>query len=139
MCVFNSLPVVAFVLRVKDHTAWTHAGGAQVAQMIGLDPTECERPEFALAFSGAAHLPGSKPFAQNYGMMEAARASSTTTRLMHLTLPAVGLHAGGHQVRDDICRACTLAVEMEIALLFVSALYFCFTFCACSLAPGQAS
>ncbi len=35
--------------------------------MIGLDPTECERPEFPLVFSGAAPLPGTQPYAQCYG------------------------------------------------------------------------
>ncbi len=41
---------------------------AEVAQMIGLDPEECERPEFAAVFSGNAPLPqGIRPYAQNYG------------------------------------------------------------------------
>lgn len=35
--------------------------------MVGLDPTECERPEFPLLFCGAAPLPGSRPYAQCYG------------------------------------------------------------------------
>jgi len=39
----------------------------QMAGEIGLDPSECERPEFALIMSGAAPMPGSKPYAQCYG------------------------------------------------------------------------
>ena len=36
--------------------------------MIGLDPEECRRPEFAAVFSGNAPLPqGVRPYAQNYG------------------------------------------------------------------------
>ncbi len=36
--------------------------------MIGLDPEECERPEFAAVFSGNAPVPqGVRPYAQNYG------------------------------------------------------------------------
>jgi hypothetical protein len=36
----------------------------EVCELIGLDPSECERPEFALIFSGcAAFLPG-RPYAQ---------------------------------------------------------------------------
>ena len=36
--------------------------------MIGLDPEECERPQFAAVFSGSAPLPqGVRPYAQNYG------------------------------------------------------------------------
>lgn len=41
---------------------------ADVARMVGLDPAECERPEFAAVFSGNAPLPGGpRPFAQCYG------------------------------------------------------------------------
>lgn len=44
------------------------AYSASVAHMIGLDPAECERPEFAAVFSGNAPLPhGARPFAQCYG------------------------------------------------------------------------
>ncbi|KAF5831621.1 hypothetical protein DUNSADRAFT_12812 [Dunaliella salina] len=39
----------------------------QMAEELGLDPSECERPEFALVMSGAAPMPGSKPYAQCYG------------------------------------------------------------------------
>ena len=36
--------------------------------MIGLDPEECRRPEFAAVFSGNAPVPqGVRPYAQNYG------------------------------------------------------------------------
>ena len=36
--------------------------------MIGLDPEECRRPEFAAIFSGNAPVPqGVRPYAQNYG------------------------------------------------------------------------
>ena len=36
--------------------------------MIGLDPEDCERPEFAAVFSGNAPVPqGARPYAQNYG------------------------------------------------------------------------
>lgn len=36
--------------------------------MIGMDPEECERPEFAAVFSGNAPVPqGVRPYAQNYG------------------------------------------------------------------------
>lgn len=38
-----------------------------VCKLLGLDPSEGERPEFALIFSGAAPLPGGKPYAQCYG------------------------------------------------------------------------
>ena len=39
-----------------------------VARMIGLDPAECERPEFAAVMSGNAPLPnGPQPYAQLYG------------------------------------------------------------------------
>lgn len=41
---------------------------AEVAQMIGLDPEECRRPEFAAIFSGNVPVPqGVRPYAQNYG------------------------------------------------------------------------
>jgi uncharacterized protein YdiU (UPF0061 family) len=44
------------------------AYSADVARMIGLDPAECERPEFAAAMSGNAPLPnGPRPYAQLYG------------------------------------------------------------------------
>jgi hypothetical protein len=56
----NALPLL---LR---HTSPTLPFG-QVARLIGLEPQECERPEFALLFSGAAPLPGAAPYAQNYG------------------------------------------------------------------------
>ena len=46
----------------------TIAFSEEVATMIGLDPGESDRPEFALVFSGNALLPGdSKPYAQCYG------------------------------------------------------------------------
>ncbi|KAF8058303.1 selO [Scenedesmus sp. PABB004] len=45
----------------------TVAYSAAVAALLGLDPAECERPEFALVMSGAAPLPGSEPYAQTYG------------------------------------------------------------------------
>lgn len=39
-----------------------------VARLIGLDPAECERQEFAAIFSGNAPLPnGPRPWAQCYG------------------------------------------------------------------------
>lgn len=48
--------------------ARTVAYSANVAHMIGLDPAECERPEFAAVFSGNAPLPnGVRPYAQCYG------------------------------------------------------------------------
>ncbi|GAX80282.1 hypothetical protein CEUSTIGMA_g7720.t1 [Chlamydomonas eustigma] len=37
------------------------------SQLLGLDPVEASRPEFALVFGGAAPLPGSEPYAQCYG------------------------------------------------------------------------
>ncbi|GLC40033.1 hypothetical protein PLESTB_001518300 [Pleodorina starrii] len=40
---------------------------SQVARLVGLDPTECERPEFPLLMAGAAPLPGSRPYAGCYG------------------------------------------------------------------------
>ncbi|GIL48322.1 hypothetical protein Vafri_4601 [Volvox africanus] len=40
---------------------------SQVARLVGLDPTECERPEFPLLMSGAAPLPGSRSYAACYG------------------------------------------------------------------------
>ncbi|CAL5218909.1 g654 [Coccomyxa viridis] len=46
----------------------TVAYSPEVAQMIGLDPEECQRPEFAAVFSGNAPVPqGVRPYAQNYG------------------------------------------------------------------------
>lgn len=50
-------------------TPRTVAYSADVARQIGLDPAECERPEFALCFSGNATLPtgGGVAFAQCYG------------------------------------------------------------------------
>ncbi|KAK9915711.1 hypothetical protein WJX75_003009 [Coccomyxa subellipsoidea] len=46
----------------------TVAYSGDVARMIGLDPAECERPEFAATFSGNAPVPGgSRPYAQCYG------------------------------------------------------------------------
>ena len=40
-----------------------------VAQLVGLDPSELERPEFALIMSGNASLPGTsgRTYAQCYG------------------------------------------------------------------------
>jgi hypothetical protein len=43
------------------------AASPEVAALIGLDPAECDRPEFAMLFAGNAPLPGSRPYAQNYG------------------------------------------------------------------------
>lgn len=45
----------------------TLAVSEQVARLIGLDPAETARPEFAAIFSGNAPLPGSKTYAQCYG------------------------------------------------------------------------
>ncbi|CAK0779519.1 hypothetical protein CVIRNUC_004792 [Coccomyxa viridis] len=46
----------------------TVAFSPEVAQIIGLDPEECRRPEFAAIFSGNAPVPqGVRPYAQNYG------------------------------------------------------------------------
>eukprot|EP00884_Botryococcus_braunii_P018806 jgi/Botrbrau1/5609/Bobra.97_2s0032.1 len=44
-------------------------GSTEVAQLIGLDPAEFDRPEFAQIFSGNAQLPASdgKSYAQCYG------------------------------------------------------------------------
>jgi uncharacterized protein YdiU (UPF0061 family) len=39
----------------------------EVCRLIGLDPAEASRPEFALAMAGAAALPGARPYAQCYG------------------------------------------------------------------------
>jgi uncharacterized protein YdiU (UPF0061 family) len=51
-----------------DSLPVTVAYSAEVAQMVGLDPAECERPEFAAIFSGNAPLPqGPRPYAQCYG------------------------------------------------------------------------
>lgn len=47
--------------------SWSLHVPPQVARMVGLDPTECERPEFPLVMSGAAPLPGSRPYAAAYG------------------------------------------------------------------------
>lgn len=40
--------------------AYSHAA----CQELGLDPTECERPEFPLIMGGSAPLPKGRPFAQ---------------------------------------------------------------------------
>ncbi|MFZ5466884.1 MAG: protein adenylyltransferase SelO [Pseudomonadota bacterium] len=39
----------------------------EVARLIGLDPAECQRPEFAEVFGGNALLPGMEPYAACYG------------------------------------------------------------------------
>jgi len=39
----------------------------EVACLIGLDPAECQRPEFAAVFGGNALLPGMEPHATCYG------------------------------------------------------------------------
>lgn len=39
----------------------------EVASLIGLDPAETQRPEFARIFAGNEPLPGAQPFAQCYG------------------------------------------------------------------------
>lgn len=39
----------------------------EVASLLNLDASECERPEFAMVFSGQAPLPGAQPYAQCYG------------------------------------------------------------------------
>ena len=39
----------------------------EVARLIGLDPAETQRPEFARIFAGNEPLPGAQPFAQCYG------------------------------------------------------------------------
>ncbi|MFZ5537811.1 MAG: protein adenylyltransferase SelO [Pseudomonadota bacterium] len=39
----------------------------EVARLIGLDPEECQRPEFAEVFGGNALLPGMEPYAACYG------------------------------------------------------------------------
>lgn len=45
------------------------AGAPAVAQLVGLDPRELHRPEFAASFSGNALLPagGVRPYAHVYG------------------------------------------------------------------------
>ena len=45
------------------------AGAPAVAQLLGLEPRELRRPEFAAAFSGNAPLPagGVRPYAHVYG------------------------------------------------------------------------
>jgi uncharacterized protein YdiU (UPF0061 family) len=43
------------------------AYSAEAAALVGLAPAECERPEFAMVFSGNAPLPGARPYAQCYG------------------------------------------------------------------------
>lgn len=45
----------------------TIASSPEVASLIGLDPAELDRPEFAMIFSGNAPLPASRPYAQCYG------------------------------------------------------------------------
>ena len=42
----------------------TIAHSPDVCALIGLDPTEAERPEFALIFGGSMALPGGKSYAQ---------------------------------------------------------------------------
>lgn len=39
----------------------------ECAELLGLDPSELSRPEFALVFGGSAVLPGMDPYAQCYG------------------------------------------------------------------------
>ncbi|KAG1663376.1 hypothetical protein FOA52_007113 [Chlamydomonas sp. UWO 241] len=43
------------------------AASPDVARLLGLDPAETVRPEFALVMAGAAPLPGGVPYAQCYG------------------------------------------------------------------------
>lgn len=47
----------------------------QVAAFLDLDPSECERPEFAMILAGAAPFPGAQPYAQvsQYEMGTGAR------------------------------------------------------------------
>jgi hypothetical protein len=46
---------------------WTVTFSPEVCELLSLDPSECQRPEFAMIFSGAAPLPGGAPYAQCYG------------------------------------------------------------------------
>lgn len=56
----------------------TVAYSPAVAQMVGLDPAECERPEFAAIFSGNASLPqGTRTYAQCYGGHQFGMVSSS--------------------------------------------------------------
>lgn len=50
-----------------DGSPTTIISSDAVSKLIGLDPSEAQRPEFALCFGGAALLPGSRPYAQCYG------------------------------------------------------------------------
>ncbi|KAL4433856.1 hypothetical protein ABPG75_000297 [Micractinium tetrahymenae] len=45
----------------------TIAASADVARLVGLDPEEARRPEFALIFSGNAPLPQTRSYSQCYG------------------------------------------------------------------------
>ncbi|PSC69159.1 seleno O [Micractinium conductrix] len=45
----------------------TIAASADVARLVGLDPEEAKRPEFALIFSGNAPLPQTRSYSQCYG------------------------------------------------------------------------
>lgn len=45
----------------------TLAASADVARLVGLDPEETRRPEFALIFSGNAPLPQTRSYSQCYG------------------------------------------------------------------------
>jgi serine/tyrosine/threonine adenylyltransferase len=40
------------------------AASSEVCELLGLDSSESDRPEFPLIFSGNAALPGGKPYAQ---------------------------------------------------------------------------
>ncbi len=65
--------------------------------MIGLDPEECGRPDFAAVFSGNAPVPqGVRPYAQNYGGHQFGMVPLSGARRLFLlcdTNPSCGLKA----------------------------------------------
>ena len=73
--------------------------------MIGLDPEECRRPEFAAIFSGNAPVPqGVRPYAQNYGGhqfgMVLHRCASCSENLLAILHAA---HASSCNAESCVC------------------------------------
>jgi len=69
------------------------AAAPAVAQLIGLEPGDMQRPEFAAAFSGNAPLPGGpRPFAMAYGGHQFGSVCACGVVVSHLWCCAA-LHA----------------------------------------------
>jgi len=97
------------------------AASPAVAQLIGLDPGDMQRPEFAAAFSGNAPLPGGpRPFAQAYGGHQFGSVCACGTIVGHLWC-CVALHAWVSHFRGcaGMPRACTPRPETRTLCITV--------------------